>query len=202
MKESDYTYIDEDFQLVSLCQKGDLVAFEKLVRKHDKRMLNIAYRMIGSYEEANEVVQDAFISAFKNINSFKGMSKFSTWCSSIVINLSRKRLKQLKTQHFHEPISASEPVKTGNDKRSSDPLSNQALPDEILEKREVQEKVQHCLSRLDVEFREIVILRDVHGFSYEEICAVLNIPQGTVKSRLFRGRALLKNYLKKLIGAI
>ena len=72
MKEKDYITTDEDFRLVSLCQKGDLGAFEELVRRHEKRMLNIAYRMIGNYEEACDVVQGAFVSTYKNIKSFKG----------------------------------------------------------------------------------------------------------------------------------
>jgi len=124
MKEKDYITIDEDFRLISLCQKGDLVAFEELVRRHDKEMLNIAYRMIGNYEEACDVVQDGFVSAYKNIKSFKGMSKFSTWLYTIVINLSKKRLKQLKTQRFREPVSIDEPINTGGDQMIVDPPSS------------------------------------------------------------------------------
>ena len=202
MKEKDYITIDEDFRLISLCQKGDLVAFEELVRRHDKEMLNIAYRMIGNYEEACDVVQDGFVSAYKNIKSFKGMSKFSTWLYTIVINLSKKRLKQLKTQRFREPVSIDEPINTGGDQMIVDPPSSSPLPDEILEKENIQEKVRLCLDRLYNEFREVVVLRDVQGFSYEDISSILKIAEGTVKSRLFRGRVLLKNWLKRFMGVI
>ncbi len=94
MNESDHAGTDEDSRVVSLCQKGDLSAFEELVRKYEKRSLNTAYRMIGNYEEACDVVQDAFVSAYKNIKSFKGTSKFSTWLTAIVLI-------------FHETVSSN-----------------------------------------------------------------------------------------------
>ncbi len=202
MRESDQTTTDEDLRLVSQYQKGDLSAFEQLVRKHEKRMLNIAFRMIGSYEEACDIVQDAFISAYKNIRNFRGMSKFSTWLSSIVINFSKKRLEQLRRQRFREPMSIDEPINTGDDRMRVDPPSDNLAADEVLSKKEIQEKVQLCLDRLDNEFREVVILRDVQGSSYEDICSTLKIAEGTVKSRLFRGRVLLKNCLKRFVGVL
>src|ERR1700758_3721548 len=104
-------------------------------------MLNIAYRMIGNYEEACDVVQDAFVSAYKNIKSFKGMSKFSTWLCTIVINLSKKRLKELKTQRFREPMSTDEPVNIGDEQVMINPQSPDPLADEVLEKEEIQKKV-------------------------------------------------------------
>ena len=202
MRENYHIITDEDSRLVSLCQKGDLGAFEELVRRHEKKILNIAYRMIGNYEEACDVVQDAFVSAYKNIKSFKGISKFSTWLYTIVINLSKKRLKQLKTQRFREPVSIDEPINKGDDQMIVDPPSSGPLPDEILEKESIQEKVRLCLDRLYNELREVVVLRDVQGFSYEDISSILKIAEGTVKSRLFRGRVLLKNCLKRLMGVM
>ena len=202
MREKDHIITDEDSRLVSLCQKGDLGAFEELVRRHEKKILNIAYRMIGNYEEACDVVQDAFVSAYKNIKSFKGMSKFSTWLSTIVINLSKKRLNQLRTQRFREPLSVNEHISIGDDQMILEPPSSDPLPDEILEKENIQEKLQLCLDRLDNEFREVVVLREMQGFSYEDISSMLKIAEGTVKSRLFRARVLLKNCLKRFIGVI
>jgi RNA polymerase sigma-70 factor (ECF subfamily) len=202
MRESNQTTTDEDLIAVTLCQKGDLSAFEELVRKYEKRMLNIAFRMIGNYEEACDIVQDAFISAYKNIRSFKGMAKFSTWLSTIVINLSKKRLEQLRTQRFREPVSIDAPINAGADRMRVEPPSDSLAADEVLAKKEIQEKVQLCLDRLDTEFREVVVLRDVQGFSYEDICSMLKIAEGTVKSRLFRGRVLLKNCIKKFVGVL
>jgi RNA polymerase sigma-70 factor (ECF subfamily) len=201
-EEKDHIITDEDFRLVALCQKGDLEAFEELVRRHQKKTLTIAYRMIGNYEEACDVVQDAFISAYKNVKTFKGMSRFSTWLFTIVINLSKKRLKQLRTRRFREPVSVHEPINTGDGLMTADPPSSNPLPDEILEKEEIQKRLQFCLDRLADTFREVVVLRDVKGFSYEDISSMLKIAEGTVKSRLFRARVLLKNCLKKFIGVM
>jgi RNA polymerase sigma-70 factor, ECF subfamily len=130
------------------------------------------------------------------------MSKFSTWLCAIIINLSKKRLKQLKTQHFREPVSVDEPARAGDDRMIIDPLSNNVPADEVLEKEEIQKKVRLCLDRLENEFREVVVLRDLQGFSYEEISDMLKIPEGTVKSKLFRGRVLVKNCLKRFMGVI
>ncbi len=117
-------------------------------------------------------------------------------------NLSRNRLKQLKAKYFHEPISMDKPINTGDDQMIVDPPSDTPLADEVLEKEEIRKKVRLCLDRLDDEFREVVVLRDVQGFSYEDICSTLKIVEGTVKSRLFRGRVLLKNCLKRFVGII
>jgi len=202
MREKDHIITDQDSTLVSLCQKKDLAAFEELVRKHQQKMLNIAYRMIGNYEEACDVVQDAFVSAYKNIKSFKGISKFSTWLSVIVINHSKKSLKKLKSQHYRESVSVYKTVNIGHNQISVDPPSSGPLPDEVIERENIQEKLQLCLDRLENEFREVVVLRDIQGFSYKDISRTLTIAEGTVKSRLFRARVLLKNCLKRFLGVI
>ena len=93
MRENGET--DADAEIVSLCKKGDVGAFEVLVNRHQKRMTNIAYRMLGNYDEACEVVQDAFISAYRSIKNFKEKARFSTWLYSIVINLSKNRLRKM-----------------------------------------------------------------------------------------------------------
>jgi RNA polymerase sigma-70 factor (ECF subfamily) len=195
MRERNQTIRDEDHELVSLCKKGGVDAFEVLVKKHEKRMLNIAYRMVGNYEEACEIVQDAFISAYRSMKSFKGKAKFSTWLSAIVINLSKNRLKQLKAHLHRETYSIDNPVLT-----KGDPVSSEPSALERLEKRDIQQKVQGCIDSLDDEFREVVVLRDIQGFSYDEIGHLMKVPEGTVKSRLFRAREVLKDCLKQVIG--
>jgi RNA polymerase sigma-70 factor (ECF subfamily) len=196
MRQEHDTTTDEEFKLVSLCQKGDLGAFDDLLRRHQKKMINVAYKMVGNYEEACDIAQDAFVSAYKNIKSFKGTSRFSTWLCAIVINLSKKRLKQLRTQRFYEPINM------GDDQGIQEPPSNNMPADEVLEQEEIQKKVQLCLDRLENEFREVVVLRDMQGLSYEDIGNMLQIAEGTVKSRLFRARVLVKNCLKRFMGVI
>jgi RNA polymerase sigma-70 factor (ECF subfamily) len=200
MKEKEQRTEDEDAQRVSLCKNGDVDAFEVLVKKHQKRMLNIAYRMIGSYEDACEVVQDAFVSAFKGIKNFEERARFSTWLYTIVINLSRNRLKQLELKSHREDSSLDDPVLTNDSQITVEPVSDEPSILEKLEKRDVQQKVQECIHALDNESREVIVLRDIQGFSYNEISDMLKIPEGTVKSRLFRARDSLKDCLKKVMG--
>lgn len=200
MREEKQKTTDEDYELVSFCKKGDVDAFEVLVKKHQRRMLNIAYRMIGNYEEACEIVQDAFVSAYRNLKGFKGKSKFSTWLYTIVMNLSKNRLKQLKTQLHREKFSIDNPILTNDGQIKVEPASSEPSALEKLEKRDVQQKVQECINSLDDEFREVLILRDIQGFSYGEISDLLKAPEGTVKSRLFRAREAVKDCLKNVIG--
>ena len=200
MREEKQKTTDEDYELVSFCKEGDIDAFEALVKKHQRRMLNIAYRMIGNYEDACEIVQDAFVSAYRNLKGFKGKSKFSTWLYTIVMNLSKNRLKQLKTQLHREKFSMDNPILTNDGQIKVEPASSEPSVLEKLEKRDVQQKVQGCINSLDDEFREVLILRDIQGFSYGEISDLLKAPEGTVKSRLFRAREAVKDCLKNVIG--
>jgi RNA polymerase sigma-70 factor (ECF subfamily) len=185
---------DEDRAFVLLCQKGDLAAFEVLVKKHQKKMLNTAYGMIGSYEEACEVVQDAFVSAFRAIK------KFSTWLCRIVINHSKNRRKKIMALNRREGFSLSGPEGQEGRPLANDPPEDGPSALEQIEKREFEGKVRECIDRLDDEYREVVVLRDIQGFSYEEISGILRVPDGTVKSRLSRARDSLKDCLKKALG--
>ena len=191
---------DEDREIVSLCQGGDVDAFEVLVERHQKRMLNIAYRIIGNYDEACEMVQETFISAYKNIKGFKGKAKFSTWLYAICINLSKNRLRQVRTRLHREPYSVGNPIQVADGQIAGDPPSSEPSPFEQLEARDVQQKVQGCINALDAEFKEVLILRDIQGFSYDEISDMLKIPEGTVKSRLFRAREGMRDCLKQTMG--
>jgi RNA polymerase sigma-70 factor (ECF subfamily) len=191
---------DEDHEVVLSCQKGDTEAFEALVEKYQRKMLNIAYRMIGDYDEACEVVQDAFLAAYRSIRKFRGEAKFSTWLYSIIVNLSRNRRKQIKTRFSREAFSLDNPTTTEEGHLRTEPPGQDPSPLEQIEKEEVEAKVQECINGLDFEYREVLVLRDIQGFSYEEIRDILKIAEGTVKSRLFRARDALKQCLKKVLG--
>lgn len=193
---------DDDLKYVISCQNGIADAFEILVERHQKKMLNIAFRMMGNYDEACDVTQEAFISAYKSIKKFKAESKFSTWLYRIVINHSKNRLKQISGIIKQESISLDD-----SGEASAEDIFNQSLisstnPVEQLEDRERNAQIQKCITLLDDEYRDVLVLRDIQGFSYEEIGDILNIPEGTVKSRLSRARNMLKNFLIKVIGEI
>ncbi len=200
MDEKNRVKADEDYELVCLCQKGEIDAFEALVEKHQKKMLNTAYRMIGNYEEACEVVQDAFLAAYRAIKKFRGESRFSTWLYSIVINLSKNRLKKVKARFHREGLSIDDPGRNIHCQYRNNPPTHESSMGDQLERREIEVRIQECMNTLDHEYREVLVLRDVQGFSYEEIRAILKIPDGTVKSRLFRARDALKECLKEALG--
>jgi RNA polymerase sigma-70 factor (ECF subfamily) len=191
---------DDDNELVSRCKSGDLDAFETLVIKHQKKMFNIAFRMVNNYEDACEIVQDAFFSAYKGIQSFEKRSSFSTWLCTIVMNTSRNRLQQIRTKLSHEQFSLDDPVSTKNGSIKFELASDRPSAEEQLEKKEMREKVHACIETLETEFKEVLILRDIQGFSYDEISDMLSVAQGTVKSRLFRAREYMKKCLLKALG--
>lgn len=200
MKERIQKAADEDTEIVSLCKKGDTDAFEVLVNKYQKKMLNIAYRMIGDYEDACEIVQDAFVSAFKNMKHFREEARFSTWLYAIVVNLSKNRLKQVRVRGHREELTLDNPMNPDDRQLKREPVSGEPSILENIEKRETREVVQECINSLDYEFREVIILRDIQGFSYEELSDMLKMKEGTVKSRIFRARDALKNCLKRVLG--
>jgi RNA polymerase sigma-70 factor, ECF subfamily len=193
---------DEDDEFISRCQKGHADAFEPLVEKYQKKMLNLAYRMIGDYDEACEVVQDAFLSAYRSLKKFRGEARFSTWLYSIVVNLSKNRMKQVKTRGAREVYSIDNPLETEEGSLSLDPPDQGPSVLEKLEQKEAEARVQGCINSLDSEYREVLVLRDIQGFSYEEIRDILKIPDGTVKSRLFRARDARKDCLKRVMGSL
>ena len=196
------TIMDDDADQVSSCKKGDLAAFEQLVRKYEKRMFNIAFRITGDYEDTCEIVQDAFVAAYRGIGSFRGQAKFSTWLTSVTINCARNRLKQIQGKRRHEQFSLEDPLPTADGTMTMELQSNDPPVLELLEKRDTQSKVKDCIDALEPDFKEVLVLRDMQDFSYEEISAILKVPAGTVKSRLFRAREAVKDCLKRVMGEL
>lgn len=193
---------DDDARLVLSTQEGNLDAFEQLVLKHQKRMLNVAFRLTNDYDEACEVVQDAFVSAYKSIKNFRGEAKFTTWLTTITVNLSKNKLKQMKSRQGREAFSLDEPILTDYGQIAIDPPSKEPSVLDRLEKRDVKNKVQDCIRALEPDFREVLVLRDMQDFSYEEIGNILKVREGTVKSRLFRAREMVKDCLKRVMGEL
>jgi RNA polymerase sigma-70 factor, ECF subfamily len=191
---------EDDAGLVSRCQRGNTDAFEILVERHQKKMLNVAYRVTGDYDEACEVVQEAFFSAYRAIRGFKGDAKFSTWLTSITINHARNRVRQTQSRSRHEVVSLDDPVETDTGHMRYDPPSQELSAMDRLERTEVRMKVQGCVDALGNEYREVLVLCDMEEFSYNEIGSILKIPDGTVKSRLYRARSSVKDCLKKVMG--
>ena len=163
-------------------------------------MLNIAYRLVGDYDDACEVVQDSFVSAYKSIRSFRGEAKFTTWLISITLNLAKNRRKQMTSRQAHEVFSLDDPVDTADGQMSIELPSKEPSALDQLETRDIQARVQDCIKALEQDFREVLVLRDMQDFSYEEIGGMLRLREGTVKSRLSRARETVKDCLKRVVG--
>lgn len=195
--EKDALLTDPDALLVSRCRKGEVDAFELLVSRHQKKMLNIAYRLIGDYDEACEAVQDAFVAAYRNISGFRGDAKFLTWLTTVTLNHAKNKLKQARIRAGRIAFSLDAPVETDDGELTMALPSKDPSQLERLEQKDVRKHVSLCIEALEPEYREVIILRDVQDFSYDEIGAALRIREGTVKSRLFRAREAVKDCLKK-----
>jgi RNA polymerase sigma-70 factor (ECF subfamily) len=202
MEKKELSGPDEDMTVVLSVRGGRVDDFERLVTKYQKMMFNIAYRMTGSYEDAAEVVQDAFLSAFRHLDTFKGLSKFSTWLCSIVLNFSKNRMQQMNTIHRQEQYSLDDPVETEDGSVAREVASGAPSAVENLEREEIRKRVRDCIKGLESDFREVVVLKDIQGFAYDEIRNMLKIPEGTVKSRLSRAREALKDCLKRALGEL
>jgi RNA polymerase sigma-70 factor (ECF subfamily) len=193
---------DPDAALVASSQQGDLSSFELLVSRHQKRMLNISYRLTGSYEDACEVVQDAFVSAYRNLRGFRQEAMFSTWLTAITVNLAKNRLKRIQARRMREPASLDEPIRAADGELLPDPPSREPSVLDRMVQQDLRTKVRDCILGLEPVFREVIVLRDMHDLAYEEIGAALRLAVGTVKSRLSRARESVKECLKKALGSL
>jgi RNA polymerase sigma-70 factor (ECF subfamily) len=179
----------EDNRLIADCLKGDTAAFGQLVRRYQDRLYNTVYRLVDNAEDAQDVVQEAFLNAYQSLDSFKGHSEFFTWLYRIAYNtaISLKRKQRVTLS-----LSAGR-----NGEGGVEPLddSQQAGPGQNLERVEEERRVQHALNRLSPEHRMVLILKDMEGQKYEAMAEILGVPIGTIRSRLHRARAELRELL-------
>ena len=176
----------DDNSLIKRSCSGDLDAFEHLVRAHQDRIYNLAYRITGNHEDAADAAQDAFVRAYQALPRFRGEASFSTWVYRIATNAAL----DLVRRRPQVP-----PVELPADQASSDDPAAEA------HRREVNRRVHAAVGRLPDEYRAVVVLRDLQGLAYDEIANVLHVPIGTVRSRLSRGREALRALLTDLVAA-
>jgi RNA polymerase sigma factor (sigma-70 family) len=183
---------DEERRLVEVAQRGDVESFNGLVRLYEGRVYNLCYRMLGDADSAADAAQDAFLSAFRNLRSFRGGS-FRSWMLRIATNTCYDALRARKRRP-----SVSLDLETQDEEESAplqiaDPAES---PDDFALRRELAAAIQNGLTVLPDEQRIVLILSDIQGLAYEEIAQITNSNLGTVKSRLSRGRARLREVLK------
>jgi RNA polymerase sigma-70 factor (ECF subfamily) len=188
-------------QFIERLVARDERAFNALVKAYERRVFALLLRMIGNRAEAEDLAQEVFVQIFKAIGSFRGESKLSTWVYRIAINLCKNRSKYLRVRHAGEQDEldeAQERRAMGDGKAAN--VAQIARPDEMMAGKQVERIVQQAILELEPTFRECLVLRDVEDLSYEEIGAITGLPEGTVKSRIHRARAQLKELVERALG--
>lgn len=189
----------DDIRLVERCQRGDRQAFDELVTRYQKRVFNLAYRILGDYEEANDLAQEAFIRVYKKIKSFRREASFYTWLYRLATNLCRNKLRQWQRESRFQTASLHNPIGPGGKELIHSLADPNPGPDEISERREQKILVQKAINSLGEEHQLVIVLRDIQGLAYEEIARIVDCSEGTVKSRLHRARNILKERLEDMI---
>jgi RNA polymerase sigma-70 factor, ECF subfamily len=185
-------------QLVRRCLTGDSSAWEEIVRLHTRRVYNLCYRFTNSAEDAQDLSQDVFVRVYRTLSSYNASKgAFTTWLTTLTRNLLVDHFRRSKQERITDSIDAG--LREEEDSLSlGDRLEDPGpTPDDRLASKETQKLVQQALARLSPELREAVILRDLQDFDYKEIAQVLRVPEGTVKSRINRGRTELARLLSR-----
>lgn len=183
-----------DADLIQRAQGGDGDAYGKLVVKYQDLVYNAVYRMVGREDEAADIAQEAFVKGWRALGSFEGRAQFGTWIYRIAINAcisDRRGLKRRKATSLNSAMRGSDDEEGGLDVADGAPEPAEQLVD-----RENVRLVQEAIGEMEPEFRTMIVMRDMEGRPYEEIAEVLEVPVGTVRSRLHRARQALKDKLK------
>lgn len=175
-------------------RKGNHAVFEQIVNHYHVQVYQLCYRMLGNHHDAQELTQEAFLKAYKNIKSFKSSNKFSPWLFRIATNLCIDYLRKKKPLNILD-----QSIKDTEDLTMLDQLkSDQDTPEEALVNVEHQEMVQKYLQMLQPKYRSVIVLRYIHDLSLQEISEVLDMPLGTVKTHLHRGRDSLRKIVREV----
>jgi RNA polymerase sigma factor (sigma-70 family) len=185
---------DNELWLIEQSRLGNIDAFEELIKNYKKSAYNIALRVLRNAEDAEDASQEALIKIYKNIKNFNMQSTFKVWMYRIVVNtcLDFKRKKKIDTYSIDEGLDLG-----GNKEVHRQIVDNSNNPDALIDKNHTSKMVSEAVNMLEDDYKTIIILRDIQGFSYKEISEILSCNLGTVKSRLSRARKGLKDMLEK-----
>ena len=192
----------EDVQIVQglirRCVAGDAAAWEEIVQRYNRRVFNLCYRFAGSSDDAQDLTQEVFIKMYRTLSSYDvERGAFMTWLTTLTRNLLVDHFRKTKQDRITDSLDAA-PSEHEDAMPLSDQIEDQKpAPDARVQTRETQQTVHEALQKLSPDLREAVILRDLQDQSYQEIAAVLRVPEGTVKSRINRGRAELARLLQR-----
>ena len=192
---------ETEAQFVARLVARDESAFNELVVTYQRRVFALVFRMLGRRDEAEDLAQEVFVQVFKAIDQFRGESKLSTWIYRIAVNLCKNRTKYLSRRHVgrQDDVDAlAERATFASAKGVS--VGEVSRPDELVEGMQLEVVVKRAIAQIDPDFRTVLVLRDVEDLSYEEIAAITGLPDGTVKSRIHRGRVQLRALVEKAMG--
>jgi RNA polymerase sigma factor (sigma-70 family) len=179
--------------LIKRCLRGDQRAWELIVKQHWRKVFNVAYKFVGRHDEAEDLAQDIFLKIFKSLDTFDRRANFQTWLISVSRNLC--------IDHYRSVRKERETIDRDMDAGELTPASHEPSPMAALEQRDRVALLRQALAALPESLRTAVLMRDIQELSYQEIADTLSLPEGTVKSRINRGRSELARQIKKLRGA-
>jgi len=185
---------NDETKLVDAARGGDVGAFEQLIRRYDRNVFRIAQHITQNREDAEDVVQDAFLKAYQNLGQFQGQSKFYTWLVRIAVNEALMRLRRRRPERM---VSIDEDVKTEEDSMPREIADWSPNPEQLYKQAELKEILSKTIQGLPPSFRMVFVLRDVEGLSTEETAEALGLSVPAVKSRLLRARLQLRERLTK-----
>jgi len=184
--------------LLRRCLAGDAAAWERLVEQNNRRIFNLCYRFTGSRDEAEDLTQEVFIKMYRTLSSYDVQrGAFTTWVTTVTRNLLVDHFRKRKMDRMTESLDAGSGPEEEGLSLAEKLADGGVAPDRHVGRRETQELVQQALQKLSPELREAVILRDLQDMDYKEIARALNVPEGTVKSRINRGRTELARLLQR-----
>ena len=186
--DNEFKFSDEE--LILRFQKGDEQSYIELVNRYRDRLINFIYRFVNDIESAEDIVQDALLKVYTHKHYYKNIAKFSTWLYTIAANLAKTELRKKKTRKVTN-LSQMGPEDKDYELTSNEPATDKATQNEYLEKR-----IQIAVNKLPLHFKTVTILREIQELSYEEISKIVDVPLGTVKSRIIRARLQLQKELK------
>jgi len=184
----------DELALVQAAKRGDVAAFEQLVKRYDRNIFRIAQHITQNREDAEDVVQDAFLKAYENLEQFQGNSKFYTWLVRIAVNES---LMKLRRRRSDRTVSLDEDIKTEEDTMPREVADWAPNPEQLYKQGELKDILRKTIQGLPASFRTVFVLRDVEGLSTEETAEALDLSIPAVKSRLLRARLQLRERLNK-----
>ena len=189
-RHSPFVYTDE--QLIARFQAGDEQAYVELVNRYRDRLMTFVFRFVNDMEQAEDIVQDALLKLYTHKHYYKNIAKFSTWMYTIAGNLAKTELRKKKS---HKTTNLSQ---MGPEDRDYELPAVEPDTDEVAQSEYIEKKIQAAIQQLPLHFRTVTILRDIQELSYEEISKIVDVPLGTVKSRINRARLQLQKDLKDL----